>query len=293
MGPSVMRMSKSDGRPRLPRLGLLHPGDFRLLSMPDRRLACALRPRLPTGDMPTLSPPPPDLLESAALFLDFDGTLVDLADSPDSIRVSPGLGPLLDRLRRRLEGRLAIVSGRSLADLERHMPLSGIAFSGSHGLELRLADGTCLPLSVPIGLDDVRERVIRFAARDPGLLVEEKPVGIALHFRRAPHEAERAAALMEGLAAERGWTVQHGNMVAELRPRGATKGDALRAFMTEPKFLDARPVFVGDDLTDEHAFEAAAGLGGAGVLVGPPRDTAALYRLESVAAVARWLEAAA
>jgi trehalose 6-phosphate phosphatase len=81
-------------------------------------------------------------------------------------------------------------------------------------------------------------------------------------------------------------------MVAELRPHGATKGDALRAFMTEPEFRDARPVFVGDDLTDEHGFEAAASLGGAGILVGPPRDSAARYRLDSVAAVADWLDAA-
>ena len=242
--------------------------------------------------MARLVPPPPDLLVGAALFLDFDGTLVDLAETPDSIRVSPGLGPLLERLRRRLDDRIAIVSGRSLADLERHVPLSGIGFSGSHGLELRLADGTRLPLSVPIGLDDVRDKVAAFAGGTEGLLIEEKPAGIALHYRLAPEQAERADAFMQALADARGWTVQRGSMVAELRPSGATKGDALRAFMTEPKFADARPVFVGDDLTDEHGFEAAAGLGGAGVLVGPARKTAASYRLGSVAAVAAWLESA-
>lgn len=239
--------------------------------------------------MPRLPPPPPDLLDDAALFLDFDGTLVELAETPDSIRVSPQLGPLLERLRRRLDNRLAIVSGRSLADLERHVPLSGIAFSGSHGLELRLADGTVLPLSVPIGLDDVHDRVRRFAGGIEGLLVEEKPAGIALHYRLAPGMAQAAEAFMTELAEERGWTVQCGNMVVELRPSGATKGDALRAFMTEPKFTAARPVFVGDDLTDEHGFEAAAELGGAGILVGPSRDSAARYRLDSVKAVAEWL----
>jgi trehalose 6-phosphate phosphatase len=243
--------------------------------------------------MARLNPPPPDLLEDAALFLDFDGTLVELAETPDSIRVPRRLGPMLDRLRRRLDGRIAIISGRSLADLERHVPLSGIAFSGSHGLELRLADGTRLPLSVPIGLDHVRERVRLFADSGEGLLAEEKPAGMALHYRLAPAEAERAAAFMEKLAFDSGWSVQNGNMVIELRPEGATKGDALRAFMTEPEFSDARPVFVGDDLTDEHAFEAAAELGGAGILVGPDRDTAARYGLESVAAVAAWLGAAA
>ena len=243
--------------------------------------------------MASLPPPPPDLLDGAALFLDFDGTLVELAETPDSILVSPALAPMLERLRRRLDGRLALISGRSRADLERHVPLSGIAFSGSHGLELRLADGTNLPLSVPIGLDDLRDEVTRFAAARDGLLVEEKPAGIALHYRRAPAQAEPAIGFMERLARQHGLAVQHGNMVVELRPEGATKGDALRAFMTEPEFTGARPVFVGDDLTDEHAFDAAAALGGAGILVGPARETAAQYRVDSVTAVADWLGVAA
>lgn len=243
--------------------------------------------------MAGLPPPPTDLLEGAALFLDFDGTLVDLAATPDSIRVGPDLGPLLDRLRRRLGGRIAILSGRSIADLEHHVPASGIAFSGSHGLELRLADGTALPLSVPVGLDDVRDQVVRFAETIKGLLVEEKPAGIALHYRLAPDQSGRAAAFMQAIADARGWSVQSGKMVIELRPVGATKGDALEAFMTEPSFTDARPVFVGDDLTDEHGFEAAAALGGAGILVGPARRTAARYRLDSVQEVKVWLGAAA
>ena len=239
--------------------------------------------------MASLGPPPAGLLEGAALFLDFDGTLVELADTPDAIDVPRGLAPMLERIRARLEGRLAIVSGRSIADLEQHLPLHGIAFSGSHGLELKLADGTALPLSVPLGLDDVRESVERFAAAADGLVVEEKPVGIALHYRLAPRQAERADAFMTALAKSRGFAVQRGNMVVELRPDGATKGDALKAFMTEPKFHGARPVFVGDDLTDEHAFQAAAALGGAGILVGEMRETAAVYRLDSVGAVAAWL----
>jgi trehalose 6-phosphate phosphatase len=243
--------------------------------------------------MVSLLPPPPDLIEGAALFLDFDGTLVELAETPDSIAVPAGLAPMLERLRRRLDGRLAIVSGRSLADLERHLPLHGIAFSGSHGLELRLVDGTRLPLSVPIGLDDVRVKVETFAAARPGLLVEEKPAGIALHYRLAPEEGAAADAFIAALARERGMEVQRGAMVAELRPTGATKGDAIKAFMTEPDFAGARPLFMGDDLTDEHGFAAAAGLDGAGILVGPARESAARYRLASVAAAAGWLAEAA
>lgn len=241
--------------------------------------------------MNSLKPPPPLDPRRAALFLDFDGTLVELADTPDSIRVSPGLRPMLERLQQRLDGRLAVVSGRSLADLERHLPASGIAFAGSHGLELRLAGGAALPLSVPIGFDDVRAEVDAFAAPIPGLIVEDKPAGIALHYRLAPDQAERVDAFMAALAKARGFSAQRGAMVVELRPGGATKGDALKAFMTEPQFAGARPWFVGDDLTDEHAFAAAAALGGAGILVGPPRDSAARYRLGSVAAVADWLRA--
>lgn len=242
--------------------------------------------------MSELPPPPPRLLDGAALFLDFDGTLVELAETPDSIRVSSGLGPLLGRLRDRLDGRLAIVSGRSIADLDRHIPCSDLAFSGSHGLELRLADGTHFPASVPASLDEVRALVGDFAGDAPGLLIEEKPAGVALHYRRAPDEAERVSAFMERLAEEKGFEVQHGHMMAELRPPGSDKGDALRAFMGLPEFSSARPLFVGDDLTDEHAFEAAAEMGGAGILVGEVRETAARYRLGGVAAVAAWLERA-
>ncbi len=243
--------------------------------------------------MSRLDPPPADLLDGAALFLDFDGTLVELAETPDSIRVAPDLPPMLGRLHDRLDGRLAIISGRSLDDLARHLPLSGIGFAGSHGLELQLPNGVRLPLSIPIGLEDVRSQVVEFASGDPRLLVEEKPAGLALHYRRCPEAADRVAAFMEALAAANDWTLQRGSMVVEIRAAGATKGDALRAFMTEPEYRHARPLFVGDDLTDEHAFAAAASLGGAGVLVGPERASAALYRLDSVAAVAAWLDEAA
>lgn len=235
--------------------------------------------------------PPRELLDGAALFLDFDGTLVELAERPDAILVAPTLAPLLKRLRARLGGRLAIVSGRALADLERYVAVPDLPFSGSHGAELRLGDGTHVPLHRPLRLDGVREQVRRFADAEEGLLVEEKPAGVALHYRLAPHAEQPVSAFMEEVGRAAGFVVQRGNMVVELRPPGADKGDAVRAFMKEPPFEGARPVFVGDDLTDEHAFAAVAELGGAGVLVGAERDTAACYRLSSVAAVAEWLEA--
>lgn len=236
---------------------------------------------------------PPALVEGDALFLDFDGTLVELAETPDAIFVSDGLRPLLDRLARRLKGRMAIVSGRAISDLEAHLDCSGMAVSGSHGLELRLAGGAPIPLAAAVDLAPARQEIARFARNAPGLLIEEKPRSIALHFRKAPAEGERVAGFMSALAARSGLTVQHGKLVAELRPKGADKGDAVRALMTEPEFVGARPVFVGDDLTDEDAFEAAVALGGAGILVGPPRRSAARWRLSSVEEVADWLNRAA
>ena len=240
-----------------------------------------------------MMPPPPGLLAGAALFLDFDGTLVELAEAPDAIAVPDTLGPLLAGLAERLEGRLAIVSGRAIADIERYLDCAGLAVSGSHGLELRMADGHLVPPPRPDCLDDVRAEIVRFSETGAGLLVEDKPASVALHFRQAPEREAEVTALAFALAERTGLSVQLGKMVAELRPAGADKGDALRTLMREPPFAGARPVFVGDDLTDEHAFDAAAALGGAGILVGAARESAARYRLNNVDEVAAWLSQAA
>lgn len=245
------------------------------------------------GGMTALPPPPLSVLEGAALFLDFDGTLVELAEAPDAIEVPSDFSDLIQQLVRRLDGRVAIVSGRSLKDLERHIGNPGIAASGSHGLELRLAGGELLALHSPVRLDEVREEIARFAASVPGLLIEEKPASIALHYRAAPEQEARVRSFMANLGKRRGLDLQLGKMVAELRPHGADKGDALRSLMAEPPFEGSRPVYVGDDLTDEHAFEAASFLGGCGILVGPGRQTAAKYRLDGVEAVTAWLKEAA
>ena len=246
---------------------------------------------LPTGRMAESPQAPPlSLLDGAALFLDFDGTLVELAETPDAIQVSPALSPLIQRLAKRLEGRVAIISGRAIRDLERHLLCSGIAVSGSHGLELRLRDGSQVPLRMSQGLDHARERTAHYAAAIPGLLVEEKPFSVALHYRKAPEREAEVQGFMTELAEASGLALQRGKMVVELRPVGADKGDAVRTLMAEPEFAGARPLFVGDDLTDEDAFRAAAALGGAGILVGAQRETAAEWGLESVAAVAEWLE---
>ena len=233
------------------------------------------------------APPPLASFGKAALFLDFDGTLVALADRPGEISVSPQLPDLLERLAHRLGGRIAILTGRALADLDSHLSVAGVALCGSHGLER----GS--PPEPPPGLADARAALAAFAGVDPGLIVEAKPASVALHYRLAPHRAAESLALAHDVALRTGLTVQPGKMVVELRPHGADKGNALTAMMAEPPFAGARPVFVGDDLTDEAGFRAAAAMGGFGVLVGPARVSAAGYRLPDVDAVHAWLAAAA
>ncbi|MEA3033051.1 MAG: trehalose 6-phosphate phosphatase [Sphingomonadales bacterium] len=236
--------------------------------------------------------PPLSLLDGAALLLDFDGTLVELAETPDAIQFPAELPALVARLSLRMNGRVAIVSGRSLRDLERHLGPLPIALAGSHGVEMRIGgevERSCLPE----GLSPAREAVARFAAEDPRLLVEDKPGTVALHFRGAPDREADSAAFADALAVRHGLRVQPGNMVVELLPPGVDKGKALERLMAEPSFAGARPWFMGDDLTDEHAFAAAARAGGGGILVGPERETAAAWRLADVPAARRWLTEAA
>lgn len=236
--------------------------------------------------------PPATLAHGGALLLDFDGTLVDLAETPDAIHVDAGFAALLDRLHRRFSGRIAIVTGRSLADLERHIGAIGAAVSGSHGFELRAGGRTAMG-SVPDGLAAARREFGGLAAADPRLVCEEKPGSVALHFRRAPERAREIGEVAETLAARHALRLQNGKMVVELLPHGVDKGMAVARIMAEPPFAGTRPVFVGDDLTDEHGFAAATAMGGDGVLVGPPRPTAARWRLPDVPAVRAWLEEAA
>lgn len=162
--------------------------------------------------------------------------------------------------------------------------------SGVHGLERRSHDGT---LVVGTAAPAVRTAVTAFqafAADHPGIIVEDKGVSAGLHFRGAPDQGEAAQALANRLARETGLSLQCGNLVVELKTPGTDKGTALNAFMAEPPFRGATPVMVGDDLTDEHGFEAATALGGFGVLVGPARATAARFGLTDVDAVLGWLD---
>lgn len=232
--------------------------------------------------------PPAALLNGAALFLDFDGTLVPLADTPDAVHVDDDLLTMLVRLRDRLDGRLAIVSGRSIATL-RDLGFGDFLLSGTHGLEFAHPGETVkAPPRLP-AIDAVEAAFHAFADDKPGLLVERKSISVGLHFRGAPQWGEAAGALADLLARDHGLALQHGKMLYELRPGGADKGSALTALMQDAPMAGGVPVFIGDDVTDEEGFAAATELGGAGILVGTPRPTLASFFLEQVAAVRHYL----
>lgn len=235
-----------------------------------------------------LAPPPMDLANDASLFLDFDGTLVEIAPRPDAVAVDARLRALIARLAARLGGRVAIVSGRGAEEIETLFGRPGVPIGGSHGAELRGVADAVMP-ERPAALDLVADRFRALAAAIPGVLVEVKPLGVGLHYRGVPEAEDACRTLAEALAASTGLTLQRGKMVFELRAPG-DKGRAIAALMAAPPFAGSRPVFLGDDLTDEPGFAIAARLGGAGVLVGPARSTEASYRLPDVAAALRWLE---
>lgn len=234
---------------------------------------------------------PPVLPAHAALFLDFDGCLVDIAPRPDAVIVSDALAPRLERLRVRLEGALALVSGRDIADLRRWLPGFRGVIAGSHGAELSL-DGATIRTTHDIALDVARLHAdaVRAAAGHPAILVEPKPHGVALHYRADPSLRAVVEAAMQRLArAHPGLILQPAKMAVELRPAGTGKDGAVERLMASAPFAGRVPVYAGDDLTDEDAMAVAQAQGGFGVKIGAG-DTLARHRLPDPAAVARWLD---
>lgn len=242
--------------------------------------------------MEPLPVPPTHLLEGASLFLDFDGTLVEIAERPDAIEVDDRLVGLLRLLAKKLEGRVALISGRPAAEVRALLEVGPMVFVGSHGLEFDWADGRVGSVERPPALSKAIEAMRALEASTSGLFVEDKPLGAALHFRRAPAAEEASVELAVRLATELGLQLQHGKMMVELRAPGGDKGSAIRVLMEDPLFAATHPVFMGDDLTDEPGFLAARSMGGAGVLIGPRRSTAAGYNLAGVSETLAWLREA-
>ena len=237
----------------------------------------------------------PPLDSRSALFLDVDGTLLEIAPRPELVRVPDGLPSLMVRLSAQREGALALISGRPLAQLDRlFQPWQGAA-AGLHGLERRRADGTldCLVDGASAAaLDRLRPKLAALAADGTGLILEDKGGTLALHYRAAPQRAPEIRAVVEALQREFASALRliAGKMVVEFRPPSVDKGRAIAAFLAEPPFRGRRPVFVGDDTTDEDGFAEIGRRGGIAVRVGPfDGSTAANFRLPTVTAVLAWL----
>ena len=239
-----------------------------------------------------LSSPPAlaALLESGrvALFVDFDGTLIEIASGPDAIEVPADLATRLDRLSHRLDGALALVSGRSIDNITQFVGPVNLHIAGSHGGDVQHANGETLLEAEPLP-DSVREALSDFAQRE-GLLYERKPHGAALHFRGRPEFEAQAHAFASDLAVHHELATKSGKCVIELVRPGIDKGGAVRLLAKSEPFADALPIFIGDDVTDEDGFAACNELGGFGILVGERSSTCAQYRLGTVRDVYQWLE---
>lgn len=236
-------------------------------------------------------PRPPAPADHWALFLDVDGCLLDFADRPDAVAVPAALRTCLEALSRRLDGALALVSGRSLATLDALFGPLRLPAAGLHGLERRSGDGRLVEAPPPAPLlAKVRLGAQRVAAEHPGALVEDKGAAMALHWRQAPEAAEALRHFAEAaLPWLHGYRLQPGDHVVELRPASADKGDAITAFMADAPFAGRTPVFAGDDLTDEHGFQVVDAMGGHSILVGRRKGSKARYGLQDPADLRAWI----
>jgi trehalose 6-phosphate phosphatase len=237
-------------------------------------------------------PDPPAFGTDAALFLDLDGTLLDFAARPADVIIEQGLPDMLARLHAALGGALAIVSGRSLAEIDALSGMPYLAAAGLHGAQIRDAHGHIEFAPASAGtLDAVRQHTIALTERMPGVLIEDKIDAIALHYRAVPELAsavELASFELLRIAGS-GYTLQHGNHVVELKSASCDKGTAIDALMDKAPFSGRVPWMVGDDLTDEHAFLRVNARGGFSVIVGDRRPSIANHALPGPDAVRRWL----
>lgn len=226
-----------------------------------------------------------------ALFLDLDGTLLDIAPAPSAVVVPEGLVADLAAVAERLDGALAILSGRPIAELDRLLAPLRLPAAGIHGAELRLAaEGPVLRRPAPAGL--ARARALLAAAALPaGVEVEDKGLALALHWRRAAEPPAALLARLEALAGEAGSGLEAmpGKAVLELRGAGLDKGRAVAELRDRPPFAGRVPIGVGDDRTDLDAFRAVEAAGGLAVPVGPRAPGGRAPLLAGPAAVRAWL----
>ena len=235
----------------------------------------------------------PPVSDNTALLLDIDGTLLDLARTPDSVKVPQDLVRALENLARRLSGALAFVSGRSLESIDRLFAPFRPAAIGAHGGEVRAADGS-ISRSQPLP-DTVRQVFTGLADNIPGLLLEDKRSALALHYRLAPEARPVLTSAMEKharLFESEKIDILHGKAVIEARHQGVNKGSAVASLVRQHPFAGRTILFGGDDATDEDVFRILPRLGGHGFSVGR-KFLGAEHHFESPRAVRKWLTGAA
>lgn len=226
-----------------------------------------------------------------AYFFDIDGTLLDFAARPSGVKLDAELRDLIERLYRAAGNAVALISGRSIRDVDRLFPHAQLPVAGQHGTERRDAEGRVSQHAFPVErLGVARARLAEAVARHPELWIEDKGLSLALHYRGAPRLAAHAHRLMAKVQTEAGpaFCLQAGKRIVELKPAGRDKGVAVQEFMQEAPFRGRVPVFVGDDVTDEYGFKMVNRLGGHSVKVGPG-PTEARWRVRDVRAVRAWL----
>jgi trehalose 6-phosphate phosphatase len=229
---------------------------------------------------------------NVALFLDVDGTLLEIAATPAAVRVPAALRNTLQLAAKREDGALALISGRTIAEVDRLFAPLVLPASGQHGVEIRDGEGNVSMPDIEAGQLDTAREVIRELVRHyKGMLLEDKGSALAVHFRQAPQYERAAMEVMAELAHQLRdhFVLRDGKHVIELTPRGYSKRGAIEYFMRQAPFAGRIPLFIGDDVTDEEGFEAVNALGGYSVRVGDLAATAARFRFSSVSTVIAWL----
>jgi trehalose 6-phosphate phosphatase len=233
------------------------------------------------GDLARIAP-----LSSCAYFLDVDGTLLDIMPRPEDVAAEESLKALLTALAGAVQGALGLVSGRTIKDIDHIFAPLVFPAAGLHGAEIRFPDRSLSGTPNEGEMDCVRQPLADFVATHPGLRLEDKGAALAVHFRQTPDLAHEVSEFLAALAQKNGLAMQEGKMVAELKQAHHDKGNGIATLLANPPFLGRKPVFIGDDLTDESGFRLVNVQGGVSVRVGPAgMATDAHYRLPDPASV--------